>query len=456
MSLKTLIIAVIYTCLTANANPLKPGGAFTSDDLSKNAFGHPGKSISKSQKNEFFVGNSFFKLSWVAAPASTNGRDGLGPTYNATSCAGCHPLDGRGKAYINDKLAISLLFRIHSLNSSNVFGENSIYGGQFNPFAIDNVPNEGKPTLTFSTKTETYADGTAVKLKKPEFSFESLTFGAPVEASFISPRIGAQLIGLGLLEAIPESAITANEDVLDSNNDGISGRRSIVFDIRKNDFVLGRFGWKAEQPTVEQQIAGAFIGDIGITSSLFPQQNCPIPQTICANSTHGGEPELDEKILQRVTTYVNFIAVPKSRHVDVAEFEKGLAVFKTVGCASCHTPHYSTSGSSVEALNGSLIYPFTDLLLHDMGDELSDIESTSNILAFVDISNAREWRTPPLWGIGLIPTVNAHQQLMHDGRAENVEQAILWHGGEGETSKTMFQNLSADERKILIDFVNKL
>ncbi len=272
----------------------------------------------------------------------------------------------------------------------------------------------------------------------------------------MSPRIGSQLAGLGLLEAIPESDILAREDVSDDNADGISGKANWVWDIRKNQKSIGRFGWRAEQPTVEQQTAAAFLGDIGITSSLFPKENCPLVQVDCVHSINGGAPELEEKLLDRVSTYVRFIAVPKARHSTAEDFERGLNTFTIVGCASCHTPQQRTMSANEPALDNLTLYPFTDLLLHDMGDELSDMPISSEIFDFGEILLAREWRTPPLWGIGMIPTVNGHQQLLHDGRAATVEEAILWHGGEASNAKNSFLNLNAEDRKSLIEFVNNL
>lgn len=451
-----IFLTILFAAKAANASPLQPGGSFTSADLSKNAFSHPGKTITKTQKNEFFVGNSFFKLSWVAAPSSTEGRDGLGPTYNAVACAACHPLDGRARAYANDKISIGLLFRIHSLSSSLQLTDEPTYGSQLNPQGVDGVPGEGQAIVSFQQKTVTYPNGLTTTLQKPFFSWDNLTFGPFAPQTFISPRIGAQIIGLGLLEAIPETDILKLEDAHDSNADGISGKANWVFDIRKNKNSMGRFGWKAEQPTVEQQTAAAFLGDVGITSSLFPKENCPPVQIECTKTTNGGTPELEEKILDRVSTYVRFIAVPKARHASLEDFEKGLQAFNTVGCASCHTPTHTTSSPSEAALDNLTIYPFTDLLLHDMGEELSDVPMSADMMNFSELLLAREWRTPPLWGIGMIPVVNGHQQLLHDGRARNVEEAILWHGGEGLTSRNNFLKLSADERKTLIDFVNNL
>jgi CxxC motif-containing protein (DUF1111 family) len=441
---------------SVDASPLLPGGALTSSDLSKNAFGHPAKNITKEEKNQFFVGNSFFKQSWVAAPSSTDGRDGLGPTYNAVSCAACHPLDGRGLAYSKEKLAIGLLFRLQSFHPTlSHFSDHPAYGGQINPNGIENVPGEGRPELQWSKITSAYADGTPYEIRRPVFTFQKLSFGEFTSTTFISPRIGPQLAGLGLLEAIDEQEI--NEDPFDLNGDGISGRRSTVIDIATGSFALGRFGWRAEQPSVRQQTAGAFLGDLGITSSLFPIENCPAEQIECGKSINGGSPELDEKVLDRVTTYIQFLAPPKARHSDLESFQQGLDVFQKTGCVDCHTPSYTTAHHINDAFNNQVIYPFTDLLLHDMGPDLADVDQLFSLLPIdVTTEKFREWRTPPLWGIGLIPTVNGHQQLLHDGRANSVEEAILWHGGEAESARNKFKNLTKPERDLLVQFVNNL
>jgi CxxC motif-containing protein (DUF1111 family) len=443
---------------SVGANPLVPGGEHYSSDMSKNAFSHPPESVSKDIKNQFFVGNSFFKQSWVAAPSSTLARDGLGPTYNAVACASCHQLDGRGAAYLkNDKLGVSLLFRLKSFNQG-VWSDHTHYGGQLNPFSIENVPSEVSIAHKFTKTLENYPDGSSVEIRKPVFIFKDLNFGLLGLLTTISPRIGAQLIGLGLIEGLDVVDIQKNEDPLDINQDGISGFANKVLNKQTGHLEIGRFGWKAEQPTVRQQVAGAFLGDIGITSSLFPETNCPIIQIECSKVENGGDPELEEKVLDRVTTYSQYLSVPISRFKDLSDYESGLSLFKSANCNSCHTESYTIESNT--DFSNKTIYPFSDFLLHDMGDGLSDFTYDDvleeNITSMSMQPLAREWRTPPLWGIGLLPVVNGHQQLLHDGRANGVEEAILWHGGEAEESKSKFKSMNKKQRDELISFLNKL
>ncbi len=454
-------ILVLLVSPKGLSDPLKPAGEWTSADLSKNAFSHPFLGIDKQIKNEFFVGNSFFKQSWVQAPSSTSGRDGLGPTYNAVACASCHVFDGRGPAYLkNDKLGVSLLFRLQSFNGIS-WGSHPHYGNQLNPFAIDGVKGEVQITHRFETVVSPYPDGSEKELKRPVFLFNNWNFGPLDLGVQMSPRISSPLIGLALIESILDSDILKNEDPLDLDQDGVSGVSRRVTDVLTQEVLIGRFGWKAEQPHVRQQVASAFLGDIGITSLLFPDENCPLVQLECANSIHGGTPELEDRILDRVTTYSRYLAVPKSRHESVSEYESGLALFRQVGCLDCHVESF-VAGSEDGILNPQTIYPFSDFLIHDMGPGLSDFfYSDPSPVMSPDPQNqgdsfAREWRTPPLWGIGLLETVNGHQQLLHDGRANGVEEAILWHGGEAENSKNNFKSLTKNERDQLIHFVNNL
>lgn len=448
-----MLLKVLLFLILGSASPLQPGGDFTSLDNSKNAFSHPPLGIDKNIKNQFFVGNSFFKQSWVEAPSSTEGRDGLGPTYNAIACASCHVLDGRGPAYLGDKLGVSLLFRLQKARQPHPH-----YGSQLNPLAIDSVPAEAKVKHEFIKVKESYPDGTEVVLRKPVFKFTEVAFGS-LEDTVISPRVGMQLIGLGLIEAISDGDILSQEDVFDRNRDGVSGRAQWVWDKTRLMPKLGRFGWKAEQPSVLQQVAAAFLGDIGITSSLFPDPNCPLVQTACVDAINGGSPELDDKILDRVTTYSRYLSVPASRFQDIQEYELGLQKFTHVGCAQCHRPSYTTVESG--DFSQQVIYPFSDFLMHDMGEGLSDFVfheglASNELPMEEDAVMAQEWRTPPLWGIGLIPVVNNHNQLLHDGRARGVEEAILWHGGEAQSAKEKFKNLTFRERAQIIEFVEKL
>ena len=240
---------------------------------------------------------------------------------------------------------------------------------------------------------------------------------------------------MGLLEAITEDTILALTDPEDANNDGISGRPNMVWDIRPGDLALGRFGWKANQPTVEQQTAGAFLGDIGITSGPFPQENCPDSQQDCASTPDGGSPEIPDERFAKVVFYTQTLAVPAMRDVNDSQVTQGAEVFVEAGCHLCHTPSHTTGKHPVAAVSHQAIYPYTDLLLHDMGPGLADGRPDFE-------ADGREWRTPPLWGIGLVETVNGHTMFLHDGRARNLAEAILWHGGEAAESKDSFKALT--------------
>jgi CxxC motif-containing protein (DUF1111 family) len=273
----------------------------------------------------------------------------------------------------------------------------------------------------------------------------------------VSPRMTPQMIGLGLLEAIPEADIRAREDPDDRNGDDISGRANRVWSIERNALVLGRFGWKAGQPSVLQQAAEAFAGDIGIGSWIVPRAfgDCSAVQSFCRDAPHGGTPqapdeEISRKLLDLVAFYARNLAVPARRDPAAPDVLTGKRIFTVIGCASCHTPSHTTGQESPDPhLRGQLIWPYTDLLLHDMGDGLADGRPES-------LADGREWRTAPLWGIGLTEIVNGHTFFLHDGRARNLVEAILWHGGEAGRARDAFASLPAEDRRRLIAFVNSL
>ena len=284
----------------------------------------------------------------------------------------------------------------------------------------------------------------------PVYSVEDPQFGPIHPEVMISPRIAPANIGMGLLEAIPEEINLGLADPDDADGDGISGRANYVWNVRNGKLTLGRFGWKANQPSVEQQVAGAFLGDIGITSSLFPEQNCPKAQSACAQAPNGGEPELTENRLEKVTIYTQTLAVPAMRNAEDDEVEQGARLFVHSQCSACHTPKYETGDDHpLEALRGQVIYPYTDLLLHDMGERLADHRPDG-------LASGAEWRTPPLWGIGLVEVVNGHTFFLHDGRARNLEEAILWHEGEAKESRDNFMGLTLEERNALLKFLGSL
>ena len=424
------------------------GGAATVHDQSPNAFGNQMPGVSGIQELEFFVGNSFFKQNWVTAPASATARDGLGPFFNARSCSSCHFKDGRGRAPDFDgELSTGYLVRLALANGT---GLDPNYGGQLQDQAIPGVPVEGHVQITYAAINGTYPDGETYTLQAPTLHLSDLSYGSLASGVATSARVANQMPGLGLLEAIPEADILALADPNDADGDGISGRANHVWDIASQSTRLGRFGWKASQPTVLQQTAGAFLGDMGITTWLFPDENCTSIQQDCQAAPHGGSPEISDDDLRKVALYARTLAVPARRNVDDQTVLLGKLRFEQVGCTACHvsTLHTGTD-AEVPALSGQTIHPYTDLLLHDMGDGLADglpdHDATGN-----------EWRTPPLWGIGLVEVVNGHTRFLHDGRARSIEEAILWHQGEAQAANDRYQKLSKADRDALIQFLKSL
>ncbi len=431
-----------------------PGGETTNTLLlGGNAFTRAADNISAEHESAFYTGNSFFNQSWVQAPSSTESRDGLGPMFNARSCASCHFKDGRGSPPLeDDQDFLGLLLRLSVPDEAHAgkFMPDPSYGGQLQPFAIDGVPAEGSPRVTYVQRAGQYDDGEPYTLLEPEYRILSPAYGELNEDLRISARVAPAMIGLGLLEAIPEQRLEELADPDDRDGDGISGRINRVVDVATGDSVVGRFGWKAEQPSVRQQAAGAFLGDMGITTSLFPVQDCTAAQAECRQAIDGGEPELSDDLLDKVALYARLLAVPVRKTWEDPEVLRGKALFNQIGCETCHVSRHETGElSDLDEVQGQVIFPYTDLLLHDMGEGLSDARPSFE-------AEGAEWRTPPLWGMGHVADVNGHDRLLHDGRARGVAEAILWHAGEAEAARDDFAALKADERQALIRFVESL
>ncbi len=436
----------------------EPGEEFSGGDATvfadtSSAFSLPAPNLTFEQNGEFKVGNSFFEQDWVVAPASTTVRDGLGPTFNGRSCAACHNKDGRGKPPDTpEEIPLGLLFQI-SITGKDAAGSPLVepnYGGQIQLRSNPGIPAEAEASVSYVEMPGTYGDGTAYSLRVPVYDFFNLAFGDFHPDIEISPRVAPQMPGMGLLEDIPESQILALADPDDADGDGISGRPNQVWDFLAVETRLGRFGWKANQPNVRQQVAGAFHADIGITSTLFPEQNCPSGQSECVGAPHGGIPEVEDDILAFVEFYTQTLAVPARRDWEDQNVLAGKQLFNDLGCVRCHHPQFTTDANYVVSqLASQTIRPYTDLLLHDMGEGLADGRTDFE-------ASGSEWRTPPLWGIGLIETVSGHTEFLHDGRARNFAEAILWHGGEAEVSKEKFRQLNAGDREDLIRFLESL
>ncbi len=427
-----------------------PGGTVF---IGAEGFSMPMGTASPKHRIDFVVGKSLFKENWVSTPSSVRNRQGLGPMFNAQSCSTCHFKDGRGQppATAADSM-VSMLVRISIPGVNSVGGPNPVpgYGDQFNHRANVGVRSEGDVHVSFTPKTGKYADGTAYELLEPHYEFTGLQFGPMPENLMISARTAPQIVGLGLLEGISEKDILALADPDDRDGDGISGRPNLVWDVRAKKKRLGRFGWKANQPSVRQQNAGALLGDMGVTSPLFPQQNCNPGAADCLSAPALKGTEIDDSDLDRMESYVKLIAVPIRRNIGNPAVLEGRTAFLAAKCQSCHVPSFTTEKNlKFSELSGVKIFPYTDLLLHDMGPGLADNRPDFE-------ASGSEWRTAPLWAIGVIPSVNGHTRLLHDGRARNTEEAILWHGGEAEASKQVFLKLPETSRKNLVRFVESL
>lgn len=428
------------------------GGDATVFTQSRDAFAKPVPNIPTAKLRDFAFGNKLFNTNWVMAPASVNSLDGLGPTFNRVSCSGCHFKDGRGQPPLNDKESMdSMLVRLSIPGEAEDGGPlpHPAYGDQLNDKANPGVPSEGRAVIRYRKIKGHYKDGTSYELLEPRYRFEDLAFGPLGEDIQFSPRVAPQIPGLGLLEAVPEETIRAMADPYDLDGDGISGRVNTIYNAKTGERRLGRFGWKANVPSLSLQAGGAARGDIGITNKEAMEENCPEPQKECRKAINGGEPEMLNAHFDKLVFYLQTLAIPARRDVEDKQVQWGAILFEQSACSSCHTPSLTTGKHEVSALSKQQIQPFTDLLLHDMGEGLADYRPDFE-------AGGTEWRTAPLWGIGLVETVNHHTRFLHDGRARNLEEAILWHGGEATASREKFIALSKKERAALLAFLRSL
>lgn len=439
------------------------GGATTVQRQDRQAFSLPSANLTPERRLDFSVGNSFFRSPWVIAPSTTSARDGLGPLFNTNACQNCHVRDGRGHPpEPGARNAVSMLVRLSIPDQPAYLREierlgvvpEPTYGTQLQDMAVPGVAPEGKVRVDYSAEPVSFADGYTVELRRPHVRITQLGYGPMHPDTRLSARVAPPMIGLGLLEAIPEAAILANADPEDRDSDGIRGRPNRVWDQARQETVLGRFGWKAGQPSVNQQNAHAFAGDMGLTTTLLPHDDCTPAQVDCQRAPNGngadGEQEVSDNILRLVTFYTRNLAVPARRDVDAPQVLAGKRLFHEAGCQACHTPTFTTAADGVEPeLANQVIHPYSDLLLHDMGPGLADGRSEFE-------ASGQHWRTPPLWGVGLTQAVSGHTQLLHDGRARNLLEAVLWHGGEAQAARDHVLTFDAEQRAALLAFLNSL
>ncbi|MGB5445152.1 MAG: di-heme oxidoredictase family protein [Psychromonas sp.] len=448
------------------------------------AFSAPSANM-KSAKNilKFNGGNKFFEEPWAQSAGSVSSQDGLGPLFNNNACQDCHIRDGRGhasKAEIGKKGNDfnSMLLRAsksvisgeqqQAINMSLIASvPDSCIGGQLQHQSNFGIAQEGSQAVSYEYFNLTFADGFTQELRKPTWHVKAN--GCEIDAdTVLSVRVAPAMIGLGLIALIDEQQIVAKQDIHDSDQDGISGRANYVWSEADHKVTLGRFGWKAGQPTIRQQTAAAFIGDMGLTTELFREENCLSHQQDCKSAANGNgdmvgeyDYEVSTKVLDKVTFYSSHLSVPQRRNAYAKSVLAGKKVFNEIGCNQCHSESYTTvSSKAFPELSGQKIYPYSDMLLHDMGLALTDIDKNS---AFVEgdiqvefLAQANEWRTPPLWGLGLAQTVDPEATFLHDGRARTILEALLWHGGEAEKHQQAVLMLGKSDRENLLAFLNDL
>jgi CxxC motif-containing protein (DUF1111 family) len=408
------------------------------------------------------VGRNVFQRQW-ASIVSLNGDWGLGPTFIADRCSACHVGTGRGAppAFANEQLH-SMLVRL-SLPGRNQQGgpmPHPAYGDQLQNRSLDGrnidlhygpeaVPAEGEIYLDWETREVSFADGERVQLRKPKLRIEKLNFGPLGEEAMTSLRNAPAIYGLGLLDAVPEETLLAL--ARGQRDQGVGGRPNYVWDAIQKRTALGRYGWKANQATLKEQVAAASIGDMGLNSRLFPDQNCPPIQTICARTLPGNFPEIIDYEIDALVLWLQGLAVPARRNTEDPLFRRGEQLFAEAKCAVCHVPELRTADryAPIPSAARQTFRAYTDLLLHDMGEALAD--GRPDYLA-----GPRDWRTPPLWGLGLSEVVSGTMALLHDGRARNVSEAILWHGGEAEAARERFRTMPRQDRRALIRFVESI
>lgn len=445
-----------------------PGGAATGPvAVDANAFSQPSSGLGTEEDMAFRLGNALFRKLWVAAPASTRASDGLGPLYNARSCEACHRRDGRGHPPEGpEDKSPGLVLRLSVPGGAGpaaiadwlATSDDPTYGAQLQDFAAPGQAAEGRLSVSYAETPVTLADGTLVTLRAPSYAVSGPAFGPLAEAAMLSPRAAPPMIGMGLLEAIPEADILAHADPDDRDGDGISGRPAIVISPETGEPMLGRFGLKGGAATLRDQSAAAFALDMGLSNPLHPDPwgDCTTAETACRAAPHGQEPgirdglEVDRESLDLVARYAGSLAVPARRDPGAAQVLRGKAAFYGAGCPACHVPKFVTARLDDQPQHSfQLIWPYSDLLLHDMGPGLADNRPEGR-------ASGQEWKTPPLWGLGATALVSGRATYLHDGRARDLSEAILWHGGEADAARAAFAALPAPDRDALIAFLESL
>lgn len=422
------------------------GGSQTAFDGTSGAFSHAFYGLSEYDDLMHGIGDAGFEQTFITAPSTYNG--GLGPAYNNVSCASCHHNDGIGLPTAGEAQS-SLLMRISLPGADEHGGAIPVpgYGTQVQDKAVFGKMPEAKVNITYTNHQYTFPDGEAYELRAPVYTLTNLH--TPINGAYmLSPRLAPPVFGLGLLEAIPEDQILALADISDANQDGISGKPNYVWNPLTERKELGRFGLKLNTASILVQVAAAYNNDIGITSYVFRDETTYGQDN--QSDTLTDDPELSDSVVQAVKFYMQTLQVPARRNVKDPDVIKGKLLFSDAKCASCHNTNFTTAVNvAFPALSNQRIHPYTDMLLHDMGEGLADNRPDFD-------ASGSEWRTAPLWGVGLFEAVNYPGYYLHDGRARSLTEAIMWHGGEAEQSKVYFEDLSKEDRAALLKYLRSL
>ncbi|MEM7217440.1 MAG: di-heme oxidoredictase family protein [Pseudomonadota bacterium] len=465
----------------------------------------------------FKQGNAIFR----------NDHEGQGPLLNAATCQGCHIKDGRGSVPDNESVPMDAMSIALSIGGDDGAPQpDPNYGGLLHVFGLDSFTGndvsaglarfeggasaaigEGFGAVRYEEVPGQYDDGSAFSLRRPSYRVRDLAYGAFDPDIRFSPRVAPAVFGMGLLEAIADADIAAGADPDDLDGDGISGRTHRALDPTTNTERVARFGLKATRTSVLAQTAGAYRADMGVTNRYFTEEDCTATQTTCLDAAaiepdrFPGGVDIEDVELALVEFYVRHLAVPARRGFDADTqtwddaVVRGREQFFELGCGRCHQQQWQTASApgsvlgSVElsllfpdapenaVLSRQTIYPYTDLLLHDMGGSCAPIEPETEagdpcgagencvwVQRCEGLADDRpqgsasgtEWRTPPLWGLGLVKVVNPGATFLHDGRARTIEEAVLWHGGEAAAARADFVALADAERADLLTFLESL
>lgn len=451
---------------------MRPGGDTTVPLGPSPSFVLPAANLDVGRKPDYYAGKALATQPWVRAPTTTDARDGLGPIYHARSCLSCHVRGGRGQSAGEDGTAPATLVRL-SLPGRGPHGgpiPDPVYGAQLQPestslshqlrglagadaYEGDGAPPEAAVHIRWVPKPFVYPDGTTLALRAPALEVSSLGYGPMDPSVRMGLRHTPSLAGMGLLEGIDVADIEHLADPEDTNGDGISGRLNRVWDPESASMRPGRFGLKANQPSLRVQVAGALSGDMGLSSPIFPEQPCTQKQARCLAAPNGNDAdgfEVPEPLLASMVYFTASIAVPERRRPEDPMVLRGQVLFDDVGCSGCHVARFVTVvNDALPHLSSQEIWPYTDLLLHDMGPDLADGREDFD-------ATGSEWRTPPLWGAGLARAMHARVGFLHDGRARTIEEAVVWHDAEGRPSRDRFAALAVEDRRALVAFVRSL